>query len=107
MSDAAVHPAAGEHHEVNYMAKFYWLVALTTAEVIAAFTLKEQRMLLLPILTVLSIWKALIVLNYFMHLKTESLGLKLCMTFPLVLICVLVLLFLADGYWGNYSAMQG
>jgi cytochrome c oxidase subunit IV len=107
MSEAAVQGAAahdeGAHPHVNYMAKFYWLVALTTAEVAVAFGVSGGWKLAL--LTFLSFWKAGIVLRYFMHLKTEGIGLKLLVAFPGALIVILVMLFLADGYFLNYSAM--
>ncbi len=106
MSEAAAHvegrDATHEPH-VNYMAKFYWLVGLTTAEVIVAFTLEGG--LRLSLLAFLSVWKAGIVLNYFMHLKTERIGLKLMIAFPAVLVCVLVGVFLLDGFFLNYSAI--
>ena len=98
MSDAAAHADAHDSHpHVNYMAKFYWLVALTVADVVVAMYVEGG--LKLGLLAFLSCWKAGIVLNHFMHLKTENLALKLAMAFPLVLIFILVMLFLADGYW--------
>ncbi len=108
MSDAAVHASdhAGDHEpHVNYMAKFYWLVGLTTVEVLVAIFVPGGWKLFG--LTALSLWKAAIVLNYFMHLKTENLALKLAMAFPLVLIFILATLFLLDGYFLGYSATQG
>jgi len=102
MSEAAAVHAADEPPHVNYMAKFYWLVALTTAEVCVAFWIPGGWKLLL--LTILSFWKAGIVLRYFMHLKTEGRALKLLMAFPAVLIVVLVVLFLTDGVWLGYAA---
>ena len=102
MTDAAVHAADAPAH-VNYMAKFYWLVALTAVEVGVAIYIPGGWKLLL--LTVLSLWKAGIVLNHFMHLKTEGIVLKLAMLFPLVLVFILVTLFLADSYYFGYSGM--
>jgi heme/copper-type cytochrome/quinol oxidase subunit 4 len=93
--------AGGTH--VNYIAKFWWLVGLTVTEV--AVALKVGPPYKLPLLAVLSGWKAAIVLNYFMHLKTERIGLKLLVAFPAVLIVVLVTLFLMDGYFLGYSAL--
>ena len=107
MSDAATdagHATAAEHDHphVNYIAKFGWLVALTTVEVIVAMNVEGGLKLFL--LTFLSLWKAAIVLNYFMHLKSENLALKLALCFPLALIAILVTLFLADGYWMRYPS---
>ena len=102
MSEAATHDAHGasaehDHPQVNYIAKFLWLVGLTTVEVIVAIYLEGG--LKLFCLTFLSVWKAGIVLNHFMHLKHENTALKLALCFPLALIGVIVTLFLADGYW--------
>ena len=106
MTGAPTHDTAphGEEHlpHVNYMAKFYWLVGLTAAEVGVAIALEGGARLFL--LAFLSCWKAAIVLNYFMHLKTENLALKLAMAFPLVLVLILFGLFTLDGYFLNYAA---
>jgi len=93
----------GEHHEeVNYVAKFFWLVGLTTVEVgVAMWT---EGALKLALLTFLSVWKAAIVLRYFMHLKMEGIGLKLAMAFPVVLMVILFALFLTDSLSG-YNAL--
>ena len=104
VTNAPQHAGSHDPH-VNYMAKFYWLVGLTTAEVIVAFTLDGAPRLAL--LAFLSVWKAAIVLQYFMHMKTENLALKLAMCFPLALIFVLVTLFLADGVFFGYSSFPG
>jgi len=100
---AAAHAAReGEHHPpVNYVAKFYWLVALTAVEVAVAIRVEGGPKL--GLLAFLSCWKAGIVLNHFMHLRTERLALKLAMAFPLVLILILVTLFLVDGVWLDRS----
>jgi cytochrome c oxidase subunit IV len=102
VSDAAAHGADG-HAEVNYMAKFYWLVALTAIEVGVAIAIPGGWKLLL--LTLLSLWKAGIVLNHFMHLKSEGIALKLAMLFPLVLVFILVSLFLLDSHVLGYSGI--
>ena len=98
------HPAHAEHDhpQVNYLAKFYMLVGLTITEVVIALQMSGTIMLLL--LAALSLWKAAIVLNHFMHMKTENLALKLAMAFPVVLILVLFGLFTLDGYFLNYAA---
>ena len=101
MSDAAA--AAGhDHPHVNYIAKFVWLVGLTTVEVGVAMWVEGMPKLLL--LAFLSFWKAAIVLQYFMHLKTEGLALKLVCLFPVVLMFILFTLFLTDGYILGYAA---
>lgn len=105
MSDAAAptDPAhGGEHHEeVNYVAKFVWLVCLTTVEMGVAFWIEGTPKLIL--LTALSVWKAAIVLRYFMHMKMEGIGLKLAMVFPVILMVILFGLFLTDSLSGYNS----
>jgi cytochrome c oxidase subunit IV len=96
-------PAAdhGAAHHVNYLAKFYWLVGLTITEV--AVALKVEGTAKLVLLAVLSVWKAGIVLNHFMHMKAETVALKLAMCFPLVLIFILLTLFLTDSHFLGYA----
>ena len=100
MSDAAIH---ADRPHVNYIAKFLWLVALTTVEVGVAIWVEGPAKLLL--LAVLSFWKAAIVLRYFMHLKTEGLALKLAMLFPVVHMFILFTLFLIDSQYFGYNAL--
>ena len=94
---------AADHHETNYMAKFYWLVGLTLAEVgvaVAAHMIAGfPTALTLILLSLLAGWKAGIVLNHFMHLKQENRAMHLVVAFPAALIVVLVTLFLMDGYF--------
>lgn len=101
MSEAALHADDHQPH-VNYIAKFVWLVGLTAAEVGVAIYVEGAAKLLL--LTFLSVWKASIVLKYFMHLKTEGLALKLAMCFPVLLMVILFTLFLTDSLSG-YSSL--
>jgi caa(3)-type oxidase subunit IV len=104
VSEAAV--LAGTAHDephVNYIAKFVWLVALTTVEVGVAIWVEGVPKLAL--LTFLSVWKASIVLKYFMHLKTEGIGLKLAMLFPVLLMVILFTLFLVDSQYFHYNAL--
>jgi caa(3)-type oxidase subunit IV len=100
MSDASAH-AGHDHPETNYMAKFWWLVGLTIAEVAVAIALPGG--LKLALLAFLAFWKAAIVMNHFMHLKAENRALKLVVAFPAVLILILVGLFVLDGYFLNYA----
>jgi caa(3)-type oxidase subunit IV len=101
MSDAAA-PATHDHPEVNYVAKFLWLVGLTTVEVGVALWI--EGMPKLALLTFLSVWKAAIVLRYFMHLKMEGIALKLVMLFPVLLMFILFTLFLIDSQFFHYNA---
>jgi cytochrome c oxidase subunit IV len=112
MSDAAT--AAHEGHDghdaphVNYMAKAYWLVGLTLAEVGAAVALQGDGKtgLRLGALSVLALWKAGIVGAYYMHLQTEPRALKAVALFPLALIVVLCTAVLTDGHWLGYAATR-
>jgi|SRR5688572_25184159 cytochrome c oxidase subunit IV len=105
MTDAAHAAAAGaEHHETNYMAKFWWLLGLTIIEVLIAWKVPSPALRGIG-LAVFACWKAAIVLQHFMHLKNEGIALKLAMLFPLCLIAILVLLFLTDSYFLGYSGM--
>ncbi len=99
MTEAHAHVHAGEHDhpEVNYMAKFWWLVGLTIAEVAVAW--KVPGGFKLAGLAFFACWKAAIVMQYFMHLKHENMAMKLVVAFPAALIAVLVTLFLMDGYF--------
>jgi len=102
MTDAA--HAGADHHETNYMAKFWWLLGLTIVEVLIAVLVPNPALRGIG-LAVFACWKAAIVLNHFMHLKDEGIALKLTVLFPLVLIVILVMLFLADSHFFGYSGM--
>ena len=106
MTDAVAH--AEDHPGTNYMAKFWWLVGLTAAEVAAAVLFIKffpgATGLKLLVLGAFAIWKAGVVLNHFMHMSHEGKALKLMMCFPLVLIAILVTLFVTDGVWLHYAA---
>ena len=104
MSDAAAHAPDAGHQEVNYMAKFWWLLGLTIVEVGIALVVPHPVLRGLG-LSLFAVWKAGIVLQYFMHLKDEGIALKLALAFPLVLVCILVLLFLTDSYFLGYSGV--
>ena len=100
---AAVAAADHDHHDVNYMAKFWWLLGLTLCEVgVAVLAAKVEGFpggLTLAGLAFFAGWKAAIVLNYFMHLKQENTALKLVVAFPAALVVILVTLFLLDGHF--------
>ena len=104
MTDAAHAAAGAEHHETNYMAKFWWLLGLTAVEVLIAVVVTQPALRGIG-LAFFACWKAAIVLNHFMHLKGEGIALKLTVLFPLCLIIILVLLFLTDSHFLGYSGM--
>ena len=106
MTDAAHagHAAGADHHETNYMAKFWWLLGLTVVEVLIAWLVPSPALRGIG-LAFFACWKAAIVLNHFMHLKGEGIALKLTVLFPLALIVILVMLFLTDSYFLGYSGV--
>ena len=71
MTDAAHAAAGAEHHETNYMAKFWWLLGLTAVEVLIAVVVTQPALRGIG-LAFFACWKAAIVLNHFMHLKGEG-----------------------------------
>lgn len=96
---------AHEHKEPNYMAIFWWLLALTIIEVVVAVSS-------LPtggkaaLLVALALGKALLVAMYFMHLRFERLTLGAIVFTPLVL-CVFLLLMLFPDLLGTPHQTAG
>ena len=72
------------HTEPNYMAVFWWLLALTVLE-IAVIYMPVARMIIVILLIGLALSKASLVGLYFMHLKFERLTLGLIALTPLFL----------------------
>jgi cytochrome c oxidase subunit 4 len=86
---------ASDHAEPNYMAIFWWLFALTIAEVAVIF-MGLPRLVLVILLVGLAISKAALVAMYFMHLKFERRTLALIAVTPLLLCVLLVFALLPD-----------
>lgn len=86
---------ATDHPEPNYMAIFWWLFALTVAEV-AVIYLGLPRLVLALLLVGLAISKAALVAMYFMHLRFERLTLALIAVTPLLLCVLLVFALVPD-----------
>lgn len=81
------------HTEPNYMAVFWWLLALTVLE-IAVIYMPLARMIVVILLVGLALSKATLVALYFMHLKFERVTLSLIAITPLVL-CVFLIFMLS------------
>ncbi len=86
------------HAEPNYMAIFYWLFALTVAELAVAY-MGIPKPLMIAGLVSLAIAKAALVAMYFMHLKFEKRTLAfIALTPPALLIMFLIVTF-PDTAW--------
>ena len=83
------------HTEPNYMAVFWWLLALTVLE-IAVIYMPVARMVIVILLVGLALSKAALVGLYFMHLRFERLTLGLIALTPLFLCVFLILMLLPD-----------
>ena len=83
------------HAEPNYMAVFWWLLALTILE-IAVIYMPVARMIIVILLVGLALSKASLVGLYFMHLKFERFTLGLIALTPLFLCIFLILMISPD-----------
>ncbi|MBI3127892.1 MAG: cytochrome C oxidase subunit IV family protein [Candidatus Tectomicrobia bacterium] len=86
-------------HHVNYMAIFWWLLALTILEVAAGYPSSGPaypHMLKGLLLVIMALTKAALVALYFMHLKFERVALGYIAMIPLVLCVFVVLMTLPD-----------
>ena len=83
------------HTEPNYMAVFWWLLALTVLE-IAVIYMPVARMIIVILLIGLALSKASLVGLYFMHLKFERFTLALIALTPLFLCIFLILMISPD-----------
>ena len=73
------------HAEPNYMKIFWWLLALTLAEVGIVY-MHVPRAVLVVALVLLALMKAFLVAWYFMHLKSEKIALIAMVGLPLLLL---------------------
>jgi len=93
--------AGGSHAgHPNYMAIFWWLLALTIVEVglgVMSTGAGAAHILKIGSLVVLALVKAALVAMYFMHLRFEKRTLALIAGTPLVLCVLLMLLLLPDS----------
>jgi cytochrome c oxidase subunit IV len=83
------------HKHPNYIAIFWWLLALTILEVAVIFT-PMARMLIAILLVGMALSKACLVAMYFMHLKFERRTLGLIAMTPLLLCVLLAFALLPD-----------
>src|SRR5574342_612055 len=83
------------HTQPNYIAIFWWLLALTILEVGVIF-MPLARVLIAVLLVGLAMSKASLVAMYFMHLKFERKTLGLIAMTPLLLCVLLVFALLPD-----------
>jgi len=83
------------HHETNYMAVFWWLLALTILEV-AVIYMGLAKMVVAVLLVTMAVTKAALVAMYFMHLKFERRTLALVALSPFVLCVFLILMLTPD-----------
>ena len=87
--------AAHQEGSVNYIHVFWWLLALTIAEIGVIF-LPTARLLIGILLVGLALSKASLVALYYMHLKVERRTLMLIAVTPLLLCVMLVFALLPD-----------
>jgi len=94
-------PHAAAHRSANYLGIFILLAVFTLLETVVSYV--TQPALKVPVLIALALAKALLVLLYFMHLKSDSrlfsyLFIAGCvLTIPLVLVMSVVMPVIA-GY---------
>lgn len=83
------------HKTPNYMAIFWWLLALTVIEIAVIYT-PLAKLLIVILLVGLALSKASLVAMYFMHLRFEPRTLGLIALTPLLLCALLVFALLPD-----------
>jgi cytochrome c oxidase subunit 4 len=93
--------ATEEQHDqhVNYMAIFWWLLALTILEVIAGVPAagpSYPHILKGGLLVIMAVTKAAMVALYFMHLKFDRAALSFIAMVPLILCVFVVLMVMPD-----------
>ncbi len=86
---------ATDHKTPNYIAIFWWLLALTIIEVAVIYA-PVARVVIAILLVGLALSKASLVAMYFMHLKFESRTLGLIALTPLILCVLLVFALVPD-----------
>ena len=97
-----------DHKEPNYMAIFWWLLALTILEVLAAISPIVQGAKA-ALLVSMALAKVILVAMYFMHLRFETRTMAAIVVTPLIL-CVFLLAgsAVAGGWsiWSNRRLMK-
>ncbi len=92
-----------EHEEPNYMKIFYWLVALTVAELAVAQMPEGMRKLMVAALIALAFIKAALVAMYFMHLKFEKHILAMVAVIPPILLGMFLFITYPDTAWRLFT----
>lgn len=85
-----------DHAHPHYLVIFLVLAVLTLAEVGIAFVSHLPHTTLILVLLGLSVWKALLVALYFMHLKYENFRVRLLILTPIPLVIALLVATLWD-----------
>lgn len=85
------------HPQPNYIAVFWWLLALTILE-IAVIYVPIAKLAIAVLLVAMAISKAALVALYFMHLKFETRTLGVIALTPFILCLFLILMLLPDIY---------
>jgi caa(3)-type oxidase subunit IV len=87
----------GEYHaHPPYTKIFIWLAALTIVELVVPFVLASQMGIAVGILIAIAIWKILLIIRYFMHLKYDARLLGFIASTPAMLASILAIGLLLD-----------
>jgi cytochrome c oxidase subunit 4 len=86
-------------HRREYVIIFVWLVVLTILEVGVVYIPGVAKPLLISALCLMAVAKAVLVALFFMHLKTETNGLKWTVLIPLALPVFYALILIGDASW--------
>ena len=79
-----------QHQIPNYIAIFWWLLALTLVELGWAVVMEHSKLLLASGLVITAVIKAVLVAMYFMHLKFERKIMGILFASTLILGAILV-----------------
>lgn len=83
------------HRHPNYFGVFIALVIITLIEVLISY-LPALGVIQVPLLVALSLFKAMLVIAYYMHLKFDTPWYRLIVGFPLVFAIGLAITFLLE-----------
>ncbi len=94
MSDEAAHESHGNR---LYLTVWVGLLVLTIVEVVLAYVALSVTIMLVTLLS-LSIFKAALIMAYFMHLRFEKFSLTLTLI-PMLILCIflIVVFFMPDS----------
>jgi len=92
---ATVQAQTESHSQTNYMTVFWWLLALTIAEVAVAY-MSLPKLIMVILLVGMAFTKAALVALFFMHLKFERSTLTWIALTPLILCIFLSLMLMPD-----------